>query len=396
MSQQNQNQQRNGNNKVSKRIQFEKGFIDLRFRGGELTSYQATVPLLRDAGEIEIIQSKPTVTVIGYTKLNKVASLNVINAPHLYVDGKEVNNPYVERNPVTRAIESVAIRKLCIGFSPVGNWVVIDKTVFLNIYTYFLQSLFAKVKDAKGENAPGIPVGVPVYCPLAPDAKIETLPGTNDICAINEDNKKVYIFKQIEPGSGMWIDVSHREIIDAYKEHIQRQKFGDRLADSIATRNVLKTHPAIGIQQVTLADNNTAWVTVYGWRHESGKKEIEAIAKKVWNNETGDDVEVVQSTDIADMEEVEIAETEEVAGREEAEFNTPNGSENGNGNSVDPGNGKQTLFDTADDAIRDQIKNAAKIKGVDIDEFVRKEFKVAELSVLKGKSLDQCLEKLKG
>ncbi|MCK4785192.1 MAG: hypothetical protein KAV87_15690, partial [Desulfobacteraceae bacterium] len=71
-------------------------------------------------------------------------------------------------------------------------------------------------------------------------------------------------------------------IIDCLNEHTQRQRFGDRIAQTIVERNILKTHPAIGISKVQpqeggAAGKKKAFVTVYGYRHEFGPVQIDEI-----------------------------------------------------------------------------------------------------------------------
>jgi len=384
---------------IAPKTRFEDGLIEFKYHGVNILTYKAIVPLSLTRKEVQSIKPKRfSISKASYTeRLNKIANINVVDAPYVHAYNVESGNPYIYPLPPDPPL-IVGVRRLGIGFSPAGNLVVTDRTMIVNFQTYFNRALYKKVSEVK--NA-GVPLATKHFCPLDPDAEIRE--DGSGIIAISNDKSKTYAFKMIESGIGMWIDLSHREIQDAYNDHIQRQQYAVPLVYGYCTRNVLRDHPAIGAYEVQVMDDGFAYVPVYGWKHDLTKRDIDNIIHKATSNQLNlDGVEVDSQTvtveDSQAFDELESfedefkegAETEDLsAGRESAEpdLNIP---QNGNGN------GKQTLFDTADDAIRDQIKNAAKIKGVDIDEFVQNEFKVAELSVLKGKSLDQCLEKLKG
>ena len=61
-------------------------------------------------------------------------------------------------------------------------------------------------------------------------------------------------------------------------EHTQKQRFGDRIAQTIVERNILKDHPAIGIDKIQPQENGErAFVEVYGYRNDFGPQQINEI-----------------------------------------------------------------------------------------------------------------------
>nr|NIO43373.1 hypothetical protein [Burkholderiales bacterium] len=79
----------------------------------------------------------------------------------------------------------------------------------------------------------------------------------------------------------------------------QRQRFGDRIAQKIVERNLLKDHPAIGVAQVAPREGK-ARVTVYGYRHMMGPQEIRDVTAQA---ERGEEVVVSKEELVAAPEE---------------------------------------------------------------------------------------------
>ena len=249
----------------------------------------------------EIRPAKWNITSDGYTHLNKVASISILSAPSVVVDGIEQPNPYVERNKRTRAIEAVMVRKIGIGYSPAGNVTAVDKTLFYNVYTYFIQSIQAKMKRTKWEG------GKPTDKKLHPDCAIT---GMKD--APPEIDGK-WAFYQTVPPLGIWINYADPIILDCLDEHTQRQRFGDRIAQKIVERNILKDHPAIGISQVEhkmVEGKDVAYVTVSGYRHDMiypdiskilqlaarGNEDLESRTEEIKEVSAEEESQVIQET----------------------------------------------------------------------------------------------------
>lgn len=279
----------------TKELAADFGQVYVKIHDGQLMEpVKANMTLNENKGHTYSMRNKHYITGSGYKILNKVASINLVTPKAVIVDGKEEPNPYVERNENTRAIEAVASRKIGIGFSPLGNITVIDKTLYYNVYTYLIQSIQAKMKreDFKTKKK------------LHPDcAKI----------GIKEDKPKTgkWVFFETAAPLGIWANYEDQAIIDCLEEHTQRQRFGDRIAQSICERNILRDHPAIGVSQVEVDDNGIAKVTVYGWRHQYGPRQVSEILDQA---EAGaEEIEVKKETIEAEAEEEKQAIEEEAA-----------------------------------------------------------------------------------
>lgn len=283
-------------------------------RGGQvLAPIKAEMTLYEKLGHICNIQGKWAITSQGYIHLNKVASISIVTPQSVIVDGRPVPNPHIERDPKTKAIMAVNIRKMGIGYSPAGNIVVLDKTLFYNVYTYLIQSIQAKMKRIKYEKGEKT------------DQKQHPNCAIYGIAAEKPNKPGSWHFLPTEGEIGIWINLEDQAIIDCLEEHTQRQRFGDRIAQKIVERNILKDHPAIGITQVYVPDEKknkendqgaVAVVTVYGYRHELEPVNIAEIMRQA---ERGQDSEMfeVRKEEIVEAEaEVEKAELQNVAGDE--------------------------------------------------------------------------------
>ena len=252
-------------------MELEFGKLYCRVKGNDiLRPIKAQLGLYEELGQIYAVKKEYAITHPGYLLLNKVASINLVTPQKVMVDERERPNPFIERNPKTKLIETVNIRKIGVGFSTIGNVVVVDKTLLYNIYAYFIESIQAKMKKVVWkDNRPT-------------DQKLH--PNAATIGTADERPKKEgrwAFFETVSP-LGLWINYEDPAIIDCLNEHTQRQRFGDRIAQTIVERNILKTHPAIGISKVQpqpggMAGQKKAFVTVYGYRHEFGPLQIDEI-----------------------------------------------------------------------------------------------------------------------
>ena len=276
------------------KIQIETDFgkLFLKKEGDKiLAPFSGMMTLSAKKGEIYEINNTWRVSADGYLKLNKIASVSLVKPATIIIDGVERPNPYVERNKNTKAIETVNIRMLGIGLSPIGNIAVVDISLFYNVYTYFLQSLQKRVKDQKGAHL-----------------------GTEDL---KPQKQGIWVFYPIELPTGIWANLEDKEIIKCFDDHIQRQRFGDRIATKIVIRNVLKAHPAVAISQVEAKEikdgDYIAQVRVYGFRHKLTTTQISEIAAQVEEGKEigGVEVEKIEvTTEVETEEEKKIIEEE--------------------------------------------------------------------------------------
>lgn len=289
------------------------GQIFVRREGGEiLNPFWAKVTLEESRGHINWIKGKFSISGAGYVHLNKVASISLVTPQTIVVDGVAKPNPNVERNPVTKAIETVNVRKIGIGYSAVGNIVVIDKSLYYNAYTYLLQSFQAKMKKGEKREPQQQPAQA-AQPPVTPCAFIGVL-------ADKPKEGKWTWFVMTEP-LGIWVDYEHPAIIDCLEEHVQRQRFGDRIAQKIVERNILKDHPAIGVSQVqielpTQKDFAKAIVKVVGWQHSMAAEQVTEISVRAEKGERISGEASQQDIVDADLEEEKATIAEEAEAEE--------------------------------------------------------------------------------
>lgn len=230
-------------------------YVKVRENGQILRPMRAIFTLFHKLGHLYKMKDTYSITNTGYRILNKVASVSLATPEKVIVDGRAQPNPYIERNKKTKLNEIVWIRKVGIGYSLIGNVVVIDKTLCYNIKTYFLQAIQAKMEKQEWQNDQ--PTGKLLYPNCA---KL----GTEDKQP-QEDGS--WVFFMVEKPLGLWVNYSDPAILDCVKDHIQRQRFGDRIAQTIVERNILKDHPAISVSKVEEKKKDgfvVAHIPVYG------------------------------------------------------------------------------------------------------------------------------------
>lgn len=292
--------------KVVLRADF--GDIYVRVKGNKiLKPIKANMTLFERMGHLYKMRKSDDnlpITYEGYKYLNQVASINILSPQSVIVDGREQPNPHIERND-SNMVESVWIRKIGLGFSPAGILTAIDKTLFYNIYTYFIQSIQSKMKMVEWKS--GKPTEKKRY------------PNAAELGVKDEKPEKDgrWLFLATAPPLGIWINFEDPAIVECINEHTQRQKFADRIAQTILERNIYKDHPAIGISKVVptkkaTEGHNEATVTIYGYRHEFEYPDIQGLLAQA---EEGSDVVEVKSEIVEEVpyeEEAEaMKETEE-------------------------------------------------------------------------------------
>jgi hypothetical protein len=287
------------------------------------------------------------ITVGGYNKLNQIAGLYIITPPTIASEGKEYANPYVQYED--GEIKRVICRKIAVGYTPVGNLVAIDTVRHYNFEAYFLQDIINKAQYNPDEAR----FGSRFICPLAPKEEPKT--DADGTVYVKTDEGKVFTFQKIKGSEGVWIDTSGKEVRKVYSQHIQHQKFGDAIAQSMTARNAMKAHPAIAATTVEVK-GGIATVQVFGFRNNKDSKELESMAAQIAKGGTVEGVQVLQDTGDAEIEEVnanEISEVDETSA---------------------VGAGSQPVNDVDWKASIAKAKELAAAKKVDLDKFCKNAF----------------------
>lgn len=276
----------------------------IRNESGEVKAFKKIVRLLECKKEIAEVSGSWIITVQGYNRLNQYAGLHEITPPSIIVDGKEQSNPYVQYDE-DGEIKKVIVRKMVIGYTVAGSQVVTDVVRHYNFDAYYMQDLQKKA-EWKQEAAR---FGTELSCPFEPKAEVKTKKaGKNEIPYVIGESGKIYIFKRVKDLEGIWIDPSHSEIRKVYDQHIQHQKFGDVIAQNVASRNAKKAHPGIAATNVIAygdGKEHYADVEVFGYRSTLSKAEAEDIADRVRKGEQVVGVEVKNSVEEANFDEVQ-------------------------------------------------------------------------------------------
>ncbi len=281
--------------------------------------YRDTV--LREGTHYHKTGPKYSIAAEGYNYLNQIANINLIKPSTIVVDGREMPNPYIERDKKTGCVEIVWTRTIGIGYAPTGNLVIVDKTLVFNLKTYFIQDLQAKIKWNPVCGTWGVENEKPAEWAGKNGAQI-TASEKSRLCFIPiQAAGDAYV--------GMWIDYAHPEVMAAFNEFTSRLKFADRIADTICSRNVLKAHPAIGIFDVTDKHDHqrkTAVVRVYGFKHGMTADDLGRVAEAAEEGNldkargvAGGSVEVIRSEE---PEEAQYEDVGRVAEEAEAEEQT--------------------------------------------------------------------------
>lgn len=275
------------------------------------------------------ISGKAQINSAGCAKLNQVANINLIKPQNTIVNGEERHNPYVEIDPHSKGTAVVYTRTLGIGFAPTGNLVLTDKSLVFNLDTYYKQDLQAKIKKCpscgtmgRKNRPPDKWKGVEITWKTSQSGK--RYPEENPIEVELSDDADLVFIETRRVGEtilGMWVDITHPEIIAAGNDDIQRQKFADRQAETICSRNVLKSHPAIAMNDISNKlvldsegkETGYAKVRVYGYKHDMGLKEIRSLTDAAQEGDLDKATEIAgASFEVVRDEKPEEANFEEV------------------------------------------------------------------------------------
>lgn len=193
--------------------------------------------------------SPVSATAAGYKKVAAAASVNVMNAKSLSVDGKEKQNPYVVRNKMGDVV-AVYARAIAFGYTSTGYPAISDRTAIFDLKQYRLVELLAKVKY-NPDNFKLLPV--------------ETEP------EVDPEKKPVPTWAKypFDEFTNIWVNTSHKEAISFYTAFTNKLKKATEYAQTFAARNAIKHHPAIPNIKVQNGQTSVG-VEVIGWRPVQG------------------------------------------------------------------------------------------------------------------------------
>lgn len=260
-----------------------------RLPNGSIRSVKGA-PTLREAnGEIAVIQGKAMTTSKGFNSLNQIAGLSIVTPEKLTLpSGDIVVNPYPIADPDSGTISKIWVKKMAIGYSPIGNLVVTTATLLYDIKMYFIQDVMKKVQKNKASGR---------------------------VCleqTITEEEKKNGIFLKVEGNLGICAIVNDPDILKAFDTFINKKLFAERNAQSICERLAMSKHPALAhaayVEAKGQDKNHVAKVQIVGFVTDFSREQILDIASKA---ERGEEIEINgQKAEIIEMAPVEASSEE--------------------------------------------------------------------------------------
>lgn len=277
-----------------------------RTPSGIIKSVKGSVLLREELGQIAEVSGKFMITAAGYNEMNKIASLSIITPKTLTLpDGDIVVNPYPIIDPVSKSIEKVWVKKMSVGYSPIGNMVIVATTLLYDITMYYLQDLAKKIQYSK--DAGKVTMGA----------------------MLTEEERKKGTFHPIQGDLGLWVDYTHKDVLKALDTFIQNKLFAERKAQTICERNAMKKHPALSTVNVIAQGNKgkaSAKVNVIGFCHDFNEKELLDLAERA--EAAGEELEMDngQKVQVIEAESTTISE-EDITSSQEDEENIPSAEE---------------------------------------------------------------------
>ncbi|WP_155394965.1 hypothetical protein [Clostridium sporogenes] len=271
-----------------------------RTAAGAIKAIKARLVLREREGHIAVIQGKSMITAAGYNEMNKIAGVSIVTPEKLTLpSGDVVVNPFPIIDKESGTIDKVWVKKIGIGFSPIGNLVMTSSTLLYDIRMYFIQDLNKKVQTNKSAGR---------MCMEA---------------MLTDEEKRKGMFLPIQGKMGIWVDLENKDVLKCMDTYIQNKLFAERKAQTIAERNVLKKHPALSQVYVEATGpqyNHIGAVSVVGYTHDLNRDDLQNLASMA---ERGEDLTEYKGVkvDVIDANVIdEVGEEDLYTARDEEEI----------------------------------------------------------------------------
>lgn len=258
---------------------------------GGIKAVRANLKLYEKQGHLAVIQGKSMITAAGYNEMNKIAGVSIITPEKLTLpSGDIVVNPFPIIDQESGTIDKVWVKKIAIGFSPIGNLVITSSTLLYDIRMYFIQDLNKKVQYNKNAGR---------MC-------MEQM--------LTNEEKKKGMFLPVQGKMGIWVNLEDKDILKCMDTYIQNKLFAERKAQTIAERNVLKKHPSLSQVYVDTTGpekNHVGIVNIIGYTHDLTRDDLIKLAKiaeegKNIENYKGAKVELMDTNVIDNITEEDL------------------------------------------------------------------------------------------
>jgi len=237
-------------------------------------------------------RNKASVTYPGYLRINATAGCNVIQPPRVMVDGEERTNPYVQRavrkdgrpGDVLRIVVAIVV----VGPAPMtGNPVIVNYTLDYEP-TKDLANMLSNLANKTGWGN-----------------ESDTLLHAEDVYLVNEafhEAEKGWGYIPVGSGIGYTFNLRCRAVAQAFQAYIELQANALKKAITVARRNAMKAHPALGWHTVSI-QNGAAVLAVTGWAgDDAAMRQWQSISARLQRGLDLPEVEVIDIGDVYDPE----------------------------------------------------------------------------------------------
>lgn len=250
-----------------------------RREDGSIKAVTGAITLSEKKGHICEIQGKFMITNEGYLSLNKVANVSLITPKMLILpNGSTMINPYPVLDEKLGYIKKVWVKKIAIGFSPIGNLVKTSATLLYDPFMYFIQDIIKKIKQNKSCGR---------IC-------VESM--------LTDHEKKTGVYFPSIGGVGVWGNLEDMDFLKCFETFNQSTLFAERKAVTICERNALRKHPALSQGYVDARSKDgdrCVRVGVIGYMNDLTREDLERIAEEAEKGGSikykGDEVIVIES-----------------------------------------------------------------------------------------------------
>lgn len=245
-------------------------------------------------------EKKKLITAKGYDYLRGIVGIHFMSPDTITNhEGKQVGNPYLAE--CDGMLDYVKVRVIGSCRGPSGNWMAQDLTFVFNFRAYLASDLFGKWHDKdSGSVQPWGEVINPKAAPPCEATKLRV---------------------PLPQGLELEVNIMNPAVIRILREHLEKQKFAERQAYSMAARNIMRK--LLGLYYVE--ENNTVTVTIW----PQADKDLLKMKSMFEKSQSGsvsidsDTVELERETAVATDEDLQAVDERDDEKIEDAEIIPP-------------------------------------------------------------------------
>jgi len=240
-------------------------------------------------------EKKKVITAKGYDYLRGIVGIHLMSPDTIMGrDGKLVGNP--ELCETDGMLDYVKVRVIGSCRGPSGNWMAQDLTFVFNFRAYLASDLYNKWHDKKSGTVR--------------DWGRLINPKASPPC----DGSKLRV--PVPNGIELEVDLMNPVVTGILREHLEKQKYAERQAYSMAARNIMRK--LLGLYYVE--ENNTVTLTIWPQADKDLLKMKSMVERSQIGSVSIDDDVVEVSRDTAVATEEDLATVDESDETEDAEI----------------------------------------------------------------------------